>query len=138
MPNLFRLTIEGHLGRDPKIDQTKNGKPVAYLSVAVTEKARSEGGEDKSYWYQVSAYGIAVDQCRNLKKGDAVLVETETPIRAFIGEITNQGTGEKKQVANIEINTFKVIKLVWFKKQEAANNPPMDDFGPAPSGGYGF
>ena len=51
MPSLNKLTIIGHLGRDPERGQSENA-PVKF-TVATTHRSR---GEEQTEWWQVSAW----------------------------------------------------------------------------------
>ena len=71
MPSLNKLTIIGHLGRDPERGQSENA-PVKF-TVATTHRSR---GEEQTEWWQVSAWDKTGKFCMDyLKKGALVYVE---------------------------------------------------------------
>lgn len=118
MPNKFLLQLEGHIGKDPEFKETANGKPTCYFSVAVTKKGK-EKADDKTAWFNINVYGYAVDQCRVLKKGDPVVIETEDPlsVRGF------KRTGnDGEEYINISISTFKVLPINWTRREKTQNN----------------
>jgi len=63
----------GHLGRDPEIRYTANGKKLATFSVAVSSRRRNEE-ESHTDWYRVTAWGGWVNEAENLAKGTKVAI----------------------------------------------------------------
>jgi hypothetical protein len=126
MPNRFLLEIEGHLGQDPKFQDTKNNKPSCYFSIACTKKGETKE-KDKAAWFNITAYGYAVEQCHSLKKGMPVLVRIEDPtaIRGF-----KRAGDDGTEYINLAISTFVVLPILWKKKDEAkkpSDPPPVAD-----------
>ena len=61
------LAIYGRLGRDPYSIETKNGKPMAVVNVAV-EIGRD--GEGEPLWIGLLAFGRVADDLLRHRKGD--------------------------------------------------------------------
>ncbi len=61
------LAIYGRLGRDPYSIETKNGKPMATVNVAV-EIGRD--GEGEPLWIGILAFGRVADDLLRHRKGD--------------------------------------------------------------------
>ncbi len=73
MAGLNKMTIIGHLGRDPEVRTTNSGMSVTNFSVAVTEKSK---GEEKTLWFKVITFNSLADICGEyLKKGRQVYIE---------------------------------------------------------------
>jgi len=73
-----KITIVGHLGRDPEMRYTGDGTPVTNFSVATSRKwNRSDGTQvDETVWFRVSAWRRLAETCNQyLQKGRLVLVE---------------------------------------------------------------
>lgn len=69
-----KLTIVGHLGRDPELRYTPAGSPVCNFSVAANRKRKD--GDDAVTWFRVSCWGSLGEACNEyLAKGRQVLVE---------------------------------------------------------------
>ncbi len=69
--------IVGHLGRDPEMRYTPNGKPVTNFSVAVSRKYNGKDGKtvEKTKWFRVTAWDKLAELCNQyLRKGRLVLV----------------------------------------------------------------
>jgi len=107
MPNLNQVFLEGHLGQDPEVGETRNGKSEVKFSLATSEKGR-DGQEDKTTWHNVKVYGYATTQAQTFKKGDAVRVE---------GKIDNYQY-EKDGVTKYgsAVIGFKAHKIAWVKR----------------------
>lgn len=96
MPSLNKVTIIGHLGRDPEIKHMQNNTAVANFSVATSEswKDKSSGEwQEKTEWHRVVAWRQAADKVErlNLRKGSLVYVEGKLETRKY----TDQNGVEK-------------------------------------------
>ena len=91
MLNMNRVTLLGHVGRNPEILNLNGDARGATFSLATTERWRDrEAGQEKAplrertEWHRVIVYGPAVDIVeRRLRKGCAVLVEGRLATREF-------------------------------------------------------
>jgi single-strand DNA-binding protein len=73
-----KITLIGHLGRDPELSVTPDGTPVTKFSLAVNRYSRSSSGERKEEtdWFNVSAWRGLAETCEKyLHKGSKVYVE---------------------------------------------------------------
>lgn len=69
MPNLNELRIVGHLGRDPEIKSSANGKLYCKFSVAV------ENHNKETTWFKVTCFDKKAEFAGEfLHKGSAVMV----------------------------------------------------------------
>ena len=67
-----KLTIIGHLGRDPEMRYTPEGQAVTTFSVASSRKYKTAAGEprEETEWFNVSAWGKLAEVCNQyLTKG---------------------------------------------------------------------
>jgi len=73
-----KIIIIGHLGRDPEMKYTPDGKAVTTFSVASSRKYITSSGEqrEETEWFNCSAWGKLADVCNEyLTKGKQVYVE---------------------------------------------------------------
>ena len=73
-----KITIIGHLGRDPEMRYLPSGDPVTDFSVATSERRRSADGQaqEQTTWFRVSAFGKLAETCNQyLHRGSYVYVE---------------------------------------------------------------
>jgi len=77
----------GHLGADPEIKSTRDGKKVGNLRLAVTEKWKSANGEqrERTEWVTVVIFseGLAGVAERFLRKGSKVFVQGKMATRKW-------------------------------------------------------
>lgn len=89
MSLINQMIIIGNLGGDAEVKATKNGNLLAKFSVAVNKK--SKDGKETTTWVNVQTWGKLAESCRNLKKGDRVVVMGE-----YISNAYMTTAGEKK------------------------------------------
>jgi single-strand DNA-binding protein len=85
---LNKVLIIGHLGRDPEMRFTSNGRPVAAFSVATSRGWTSSDGarQEETEWFHVVAWGGLADLCKKrLHKGSQVYVEGRLQTRCWEG-----------------------------------------------------
>jgi single-strand DNA-binding protein len=78
--SLNEVTLIGHLGADPEIRRTQDGRPIANLRIATTESWRDKNtGErkEKTEWHTVVIFneGLCKVVEQYLKKGSKVYVK---------------------------------------------------------------
>ncbi|MEL7491563.1 MAG: single-stranded DNA-binding protein [Pseudomonadota bacterium] len=83
-----KVILIGNLGKDPEIRQTKDGRPIANLSIATSEtwKDRNTGERrEKTEWHRVVVFseGLARIAEQYLKKGSKVYVEGQLQTRKW-------------------------------------------------------
>ena len=73
-----KVTVVGHVGRDPEMRYTPDGTAVTSFSVATTRKWNTPSGTpgQETVWFRVSAWRKLAETCNTyVKKGMLVLVE---------------------------------------------------------------
>lgn len=76
-----RVTIMGHLGKEPELRSSKDGKPFAKFSLATTS---GYGDKKKTSWYNVTVFGRQAELCQQfLHKGSIALVDGELDISEY-------------------------------------------------------
>ena len=92
MVSMNKITIIGHLGRDPEMRYTPQGTPVTDFSVATSRRFTDSMGErrEETDWFRVSAWRQLAELCNQyLQKGSLVYVEGRLHVRQYEG---NDGT----------------------------------------------
>jgi single-strand DNA-binding protein len=90
---LNKVMIIGHLGRDPEMRFTPNGKSVASFSLACNRCWKSADGEKhkETEWFNVVAWGdLAEISKQYLAKGKLVYVEGQLQTRKWVDKDGNQ------------------------------------------------
>jgi len=83
---MHKITIIGHLGRDPEMKYTPDGQGVTTFSVASSRKYKTAAGEqrEETEWFNVSAWGKLAEICNQyLTKGKQVYVEGRLKSRTY-------------------------------------------------------
>jgi single-strand DNA-binding protein len=104
---LNKMMVIGHLGQDPEMRFTPNGKSVAYFSIAHKYTWKSIDGESQTHteWFNVISWGnLAEDVKQSLEKGDLAYVEGRLQSRSWEDE---KGC---KQIS-VEIIANEIINL---------------------------
>jgi len=73
-----RITLIGHLGRDPEVRYTAGGEAVAVFSIATTDTWRDKEGnkQERTDWHRIEFFGRQAEVCgQYLKKGSLIYVE---------------------------------------------------------------
>jgi len=83
-----KVILIGNLGADPEIRQTKDGRPIANLSVATSENWKDKNtGErrEKTEWHRVVIFSEGLTRIAEqyLKKGSKVYVEGQLQTRKW-------------------------------------------------------
>jgi single-strand DNA-binding protein len=76
MAALNRVQLLGYVGQEPKITQTKEGKPVAFASLATNASfLKNDEWQTVTEWHHLVLFGKLADVSTRLKKGGLVFVE---------------------------------------------------------------
>lgn len=95
-----KLTLIGHLGRDPEMKYLPSGVAVTNFSVAGSGYDRT-----KSEWFNCSAFGKLGELCNQwLTKGRQVYLEGELSSRAY----ETQG-GEHRYALDINVSDIQFL-----------------------------
>ena len=81
-----KVTLIGHLGKDPEMSYTPNGLAVTKFSIAINRYAKSQTGErqDETDWYNIVAFNKLAETCNTyLKKGSKIYLEGRLAQRKY-------------------------------------------------------
>ena len=72
-----RVTLVGNVGRDPDIQQTKNGTKVAHLSLATNRRPSQGGdGQERTDWHRLTLWNRMAQFAEDyIRTGDRVYIE---------------------------------------------------------------
>ena len=86
MLNVNRVTLLGHVGRDPELHTSASGDRAARFSLATTERWKDRAGElqERTEWHRIIVFGGQVGVVEErVRKGAAVLVEGRLTVREY-------------------------------------------------------
>ena len=124
MQGVNKAIIVGHLGRDPDIRTTKDGKKIASFSVATSKSWTDKAtGEKKSStdWHNVVVFndGLAKVVEQYLKKGSPAYIEGEMRTRKYKGN-----DGIEKSTTEVVLQGYGgVLQMLG----QSGNKPPPPD-----------
>lgn len=126
MPSINKVTLLGHLGKDPELKYIANGTPVCNASIA-TEKSWKQGDEWKksTTWHKVVAWRKMAEALGGATKGDLVLVE---------GELTNRSWENKEGVKQYVTEVLAGIVVVIGKENKKPTESKDDGYDSVPPG----
>ena len=87
MAGINKVTLVGHLGRDPEIRYTQNEIPVCSFSLATSETYKDRNSGEKvtqTEWHNIIMWrGLATTAERFLRKGSLVYLEGKLKTRKW-------------------------------------------------------
>lgn len=86
---MIKLEAIGHVGKDPDMSYTPNGKAVTRFSVATSRRWTGADGEkhEETTWINVTAFDrLAETASQYLHKGSKVYIAGRPSARAWIGK----------------------------------------------------
>ena len=103
---LNKVSLIGHLGKDPESQFLPSGSQVVKFSIATTEKWVKDGEKkENTEWHNILCFGKLAEICSEyLKKGSLVYVEGKIQARSW-----EDKDGNKKFKTEILINTMKML-----------------------------
>jgi single-strand DNA-binding protein len=105
MAGLNKISLIGHLGRDPELREYQGNK-VASFSLAVTEKYMDRENKlvEKTEWFNVSFWGNVSDVVmKYLKKGNQVYVDGKLSTREYLDKEGKNRVGLEVRGQNITL-----------------------------------
>ncbi|WP_245945029.1 single-stranded DNA-binding protein [Pelagibacterium lacus] len=128
MSSINKAIVLGNLGQDPDVRTTQNGTKVVTLSVATSERWKSNGEQkERTEWHRVIVWGgkdsdgLAGVAEKYLRKGSKVYIEGKIQTRKW----TDQN-GTDRYTTEIVLNGFGA-NLVLLDRQEGSSRPPSPD-----------
>ena len=88
-----KITLIGHLGRDPELRYTPQGDAVADFSMATNDRKRDKSGEfqDTTTWFKVTLWRkLAENASKYLTKGSHVYIEGRLQVEEWTDRENNK------------------------------------------------
>ncbi len=121
-----KVILIGNLGRDPEIRQTKDGKPIANLSVATSEtwKDRNTGERrEKTEWHRVVIFNEGLSRIAEqyLRKGSKVYLEGQLQTRKWQDQ-----SGQDRYTTEVVLQGFSGVLTMLDGRRDGGG---MSDYG---------
>lgn len=105
-----KVQLFGHLGMNPEVRTTENGKKMARMSLATHENYRNAQGEwvRDTQWHNLIAWGKTAELVeKKLQKGSEVLIEGKLQHREYTDR-----SGVKRYITEVQ-----VLEMLPFEKK---------------------
>lgn len=102
-----KVTLIGHLGKDPDFSTTQNGRNYARFSLATNEAYRNREGElvEETEWHRCVVWGSKAEAVhKHLTKGQEVAVEGKLRHRSY-----DDKDGIRRYVSEVEVGSFVMV-----------------------------
>ncbi len=140
-----KVILVGHLGRDPEVRYTQDGRPICNFSMATTEQWRDKNSGEKrerTEWHRIVVFGKLAEICGEyLSKGRQVYVEGKLQTRKWQGQ-----DGQDRYTTEVVIDINGNMQMLGSRGDSAGGGGGGYREGggggygqgaPAPSGGGG-
>lgn len=133
MSSLNRASILGNVGNEPEIRHTRNGDPVASLSIATGEKWRDKASgetKERTEWHRVVVWGEGLCGVieKYVKKGAKVYVEGQLRTRKWQDQ-----QGQDRFSTEIVVQGFQGRLVLCGGKPNGATADDADSYAPETS-----
>lgn len=124
MPVLNRVQLIGHVGQEPKITETNEGKTYATLSLATNEPyKKGEEWETMTEWHNLVCFGKLTSLVSRLKKGSMIFCEGKLRSNRWTDK-----EGIKRQSTSIVIQNIQVIDHLKPKLSDDGSEYESDEY----------
>ena len=118
---LNKVTLIGNLGKSPDIRQTSDGREIANISLATTERWKDKNtGErkEKVEWHKISVFNQGlVNVVKNyVKKGSKLYIEGQLQTRKW-----TDNNGTDKYTTEIVLQNFNSSLLILDRVEKEKN-----------------
>ena len=114
-----KVLLIGHLGMDPEVKETTNGKKLAKFSLATNDTYKNSAGEKvkETQWHNLVAWNKTAEFAgKYLKKGGEVAVEGKLCTRNY-----NDKEGNKRYITEIVVSDFVMLGSATLTRAGSAN-----------------
>ena len=124
--SLNKVILIGHVGDNPKISQTKDGRNIANFSLATSESWKDKNTGEKqtrTEWHRIVAFGSVVEVINNyIKKGSKLYIEGQLQTRKWTDK-----EGNDRYNTEIILQGFNSKLLMLNSKGHQDNTSKMSD-----------
>ena len=125
-----RIYLIGFVGNDVQLKFTKNGTPVAVISVATKSSWKNGNGgyASRTEWHRCTVWGKLAEFAGKLEKGGHVQIEGELRYREYEKDRGKESTAAPIKRRLAEIHASRILKLDRAAKQDepAPDGDPSD------------
>ena len=131
-----KVILVGHLGRDPEVRYTQDGRPICNFTMATSEQWRDKNtGEkrEKSEWHRVVVFGKLAEICGEyLAKGRQVYIEGKLQTRKWQGQ-----DGQDRWTTEVVVDQRGTMQMLGSRDSAGGSGGGYRQGAPSGGGGYG-
>lgn len=130
--SLNKVQLIGNVGRDPEIRSTKDGSPIANMSIATSDTWKDKQGQkqEKTEWHRVVVFGKLAEIVQQyVNKGDKLFLEGKLQTKKWTDK-----NGQDRYTTEIVLDSFGGQMIMLGSQgrgnQQAQQNdqsPPQQD-----------
>lgn len=128
--SLNKVTLIGHLGRDPELKYTADGNAYARFSIATSDTYKNKEGKDveRTEWHNITVWRKLAEICAQyLKKGAKIYMEGR--IRSYVDP-----KDDSKKYYGVEMTDMIMLDNKKSDKPDGVKDSAPDNFMPEPKG----
>lgn len=102
-----KVQLIGHVGNNPEVKSTSNGRSMAKFSLATRENYKNQQGEkvDETYWHYITVWGKNADFAgKYIQKGQELAIEGKLHPKMY-----NDKDGNKRFSVEIIVNELVLL-----------------------------
>jgi single-strand DNA-binding protein len=124
MTNLNRITLLGHLGREPKSGATQAGKLVTRFSVATNKRYKDDDAQwqQTTQWHNCVVFGPTAEYAAKLPSGTLVFLEGEMTYREYERDVETAAGSIPVNWPMAEVLVFSISAVM--QKNKAGKPDP--------------
>lgn len=121
-----KTVIVGKVGRDAEMRYTSTGTAMTSFSVAVDRSYKKDGETIKrTIWYRAQVFGKLAEICKDVKKGDTVLLEGSLEADWSTGAPKVYQKQDGSNAASFDLNVNEIKFLTPKVRQEQQDDNPF-------------
>ncbi len=131
-----KVILVGHLGRDPEVRYTQDGRPICNFTMATTEQWRDKNsGErrDKTEWHRIVVFGKLAEICGEyLSKVRQVYIEGKLQTRKWQGQ-----DGQDRYTTEVVVDQRGTMQMLGSRDSAGGGGGGYRQGAPSGGGGGG-
>ena len=123
---LNKVQIIGNLGRDPEVRHTNDGRAIANITVATSEKWKDQSGQqqEKTEWHRIVMFGPLAEVAEKyMKKGDSAYFEGKLQTRKW-----TDNQGQDRYTTEIVVDRGGQMQMLGGRGNSTNYDAPADNF----------
>lgn len=126
--SLNKVQLIGNVGRDPEIRHTKDGNPIANMSIATSDTWKDKQGQkqEKTEWHRIVVFGKLAEIIQKyVNKGDKLFIEGKLQTKKWTDK-----NGQDRYTTEVVLDGFGGQLIMLGSKGGGNQQPQQNDQSP--------